>query len=442
MSRRTRYAVVGLGGRSHMYTRAIVRDFADRAELVGLCDLNQTRMDYWNRVFAEEYNAAPVPTFGAERFDEMIRQQKVDCVVVTTIDRTHHQYIIRAMELGCDAITEKPMTVDAPRCQAILDTIARTGRRLTVTFNYRYAPRNSRVKQLLMDNAIGQVLSVHFEWLLDTVHGADYFRRWHRDKRNGGGLMVHKATHHFDLVNWWLNSRPVKVFGLGRLAFYGRENAEQRGQTRFYDRAHNHPAAREDPFALHMAEDPRLRGLYLDAEHEDGYIRDQSVFGHNISIEDDMAVLVQYASGASLSYHLTAYSPWEGFRIAFNGTRGRLEYDVEERSYISAQAANPHQPPAIDPSLQPEEIHEPARILLRPHWGRPMRVELPTASEGGHGGGDRRLLEDIFADRQPDPLGRAADHVDGAWSILTGIAANLSFASGMPVETAPLVRFP
>ena len=49
---------------------------------------------------------------------------------------------------------------------------------------------------------------MHFEWALDTVHGADYFRRWHREKKNSGGLLVHKSSHHFDLVNWWLGDVP------------------------------------------------------------------------------------------------------------------------------------------------------------------------------------------------------------------------------------------
>ena len=104
-----------------------------------------------------------------------------------------------------------------------------------------------------MDGTIGEIKSVHFEWLLDTIHGADYFRRWHRNKNNSGksspqsspqssphfspqsspfcvaiagGLMVHKATHHFDLVNWWLDSKPTTVMAMGDLDFYGRENAE------------------------------------------------------------------------------------------------------------------------------------------------------------------------------------------------------------------------
>ncbi|MEU1011273.1 Gfo/Idh/MocA family oxidoreductase [Streptomyces sp. NPDC005890] len=66
---------------------------------------------------------------------------------------------------------------------------------------------------LLADGAVGEVLAVHFEWLLDVRHGADYFRRWHREKRHSGGLMVHKSGHHFDLVSWWLDDEPAEVFG-------------------------------------------------------------------------------------------------------------------------------------------------------------------------------------------------------------------------------------
>ena len=69
-----------------------------------------------------------------------------------------------------------------------------------------------------MKGVIGEINSVHFEWLLNTRHGADYFRRRHRDKRNSGGLLVHKSTHHFDLVNFWLGTTPKTVFAMGGLA--------------------------------------------------------------------------------------------------------------------------------------------------------------------------------------------------------------------------------
>ncbi|MBD3242362.1 MAG: gfo/Idh/MocA family oxidoreductase, partial [Chitinivibrionales bacterium] len=198
--KRTRYALVGTGSRSGMYISALLDTYRDIAELVALCDSNTTRMAFTERMHRERYDAKPIPQYHSADFDSMIREQRPDTVIVTSMDRTHHTYICRAMELGCDAVTEKPMTTDAEKCQQIIDTITRTGKRLTVTFNYRYAPRNTKVKELLSAGAIGDITSIHFEWLLDTRHGADYFRRWHRDKANSGGLLVHKATHHFDLV--------------------------------------------------------------------------------------------------------------------------------------------------------------------------------------------------------------------------------------------------
>ena len=428
MSARKRYAVVGLGSRSNMYTSAILGERGARAELVGLCDVNSTRMAFYNQSFQRDFGAGAVPTYGPDDFARMLRERDVDAVIVTSVDRTHHRYVVEALRCGCDVITEKPLTIDAGRCQAIVDAVKETGRRVTVSFNYRYARRNARVRELLDDGVIGDVQSVHFEWLLDTKHGADYFRRWHRDKRNSGGLMVHKASHHFDLVNWWLRARPETVFGFGRLAFYGRDNAEARGVTRFYDRAFGSETARTDPFALHLEADAGLKALYLDAEHEDGYLRDQSVFSDGISIEDDMALVVRYSTGATLTYHLTAYSPWEGYRVGFNGTKGRLELEAVERSHISASPGDRADAGASE------------RIRVQPLWQRAEEVQF-EAEDGSHSGADARLLEDLFGPSTgEDPLGRASTHLDGVFAILPGIGANRSFASGLPVDLTRLVR--
>ncbi|MCC5808594.1 MAG: Gfo/Idh/MocA family oxidoreductase [Opitutales bacterium] len=430
-SPRKRYALVGLGGRASMFWKAIAGDYRETTEIAGFCDTNRTRMEYSLKRLREEHSfSGEVPMYPAENFDTMVRETRPDAVIVASIDRTHHRYIIRAMELGCDVITEKPMTVDAPKCQAILDTVRKTGRSLRVTFNYRYAPVRSKVKELIRGGVIGEVKQVHFEWLLDTNHGADYFRRWHRDKRNSGGLMVHKATHHFDLVNWWLDSTPELVFGLGSLAFYGRENAEARGVKVPYFRTTDADGAKDDPFALDLSKKKNLKGYYLDAEHEDGYLRDRNVFDDGISIEDTMNVLVRYANGAQMSYSLAAYCPWEGYRVMFNGTKGRIELQDVEGSYVSGASAT-----------MGESLGKGNRIIVCPHFAEPYEVE-PPAAVGGHGGGDAPLLASIFGqDPVDDPLGHAAGHEDGAWSILTGIAANESFATGRPVRPTSLVRF-
>lgn len=206
---RVRYAVVGTGARAEMFVRALVLDHADTAELVAFADVNQARMDAHNR-WLSELGHRPLPTYRAADFAAMLDKERVDVVLVTSVDVTHDEYVVAALRAGREVVTEKPMTVDAPRCRRILDAVRKTGGRVTVAFNYRYNPLHEQVRRLLAEGAVGEIGSVHFEWLLDVRHGADYFRRWHRDKATSGGLMVHKASHHFDLVNWWLAATPSR----------------------------------------------------------------------------------------------------------------------------------------------------------------------------------------------------------------------------------------
>ena len=427
VSMKKRYVLVGPGGRAEFFYGAMVRDFQETCELTAFCDINQTRMDYANTLLKEKYNTTPVNTYKADQFDEMIETEKPDIVIVTSMDRTHHRYIIRAMELGCDVITEKPMTVDAEKTQAIIDTVEKNGREVRVTFNYRYAPHNTKIRELIRDGVIGQVNSVHFEWALDTQHGADYFRRWHRDKRNSGGLLVHKSTHHFDLVNFWLGTEPEKVYAIGGLRFYGRENAEERGVTQFYSRAHGSEIAKDDPFAIDLESNEHLRQMYLEAEKEDGYYRDQSVFGDGINIEDTLGVAVTYKNKAILTYSLNAYLPWEGFQVVFNGTKGRIEAEVREQSYINSGGKKEDE----------GKLHSKV-VRVLPMFGEPYDVEVEE-KEGGHGGGDPVLLNDLFGVREDDEFNRAASHIDGAISILTGIAGNVSLNTGQAVYIDDLV---
>jgi len=431
--RRRRYALVGTGSRAEMFVRSLLAH-PDRAELGAFADVNQARMDTHNAWLAGA-GAPTVPTYPAADFVTMLDKERVDVVLVTSVDRTHDEYIVAALHAGCDVVTEKPMTTDVPRCQRILDAVAETGRQVTVAFNYRYNPLHEKVREVLASGEIGEVGSVHFEWLLDVRHGADYFRRWHRDKANSGGLMVHKASHHFDLVNWWLGAAPVEVMAYGRLFFYG-EAGHRHGYARDYTRAHGSAEAAGDPFAIDLAANPHLRALYLDAEGEDGYQRDKNVFGPGVTIEDDMAVLARYTSGATMTYHLTAYSPWEGYRVMFNGSRGRLELHVMENDFVSPAGAKGLKGALHGVEAAVEEGS--ARVTVHPFWERPREVPVPGHTREGHGGADARMTAVLFGGEN-DPMGREASARDGALALLTGLAANRSFETGLPVQVADLL---
>ena len=173
-------------------------------------------------------------------------------------------------------------------------------------------------------------------------------------------------------------------------------------------------------------DDENLMGLYYNAEDEDGYYRDQSVFGDGISIEDNMGVMVRYENNVVMTYSLNAHSPWEGYRVCFNGTRGRLEFNVVEKSYVSGGHEDFNQPGMRE--LEGDKKTLVPEIIFQPHWGKPQEITYEKGS-GGHGGGDPKLLSDVFRGVTDDPLGHAAGYIDGARSILTGIAGNISMSN-------------
>jgi predicted dehydrogenase len=426
MNKNKRYVQVGLGARSEMYSRALALDYRDTCELVGLCDSNEGRLADRKR-WLQEQGLNP-PTYGADQFDMMLRETSPDYVIVTTVDCLHDEYICRAMDAGCHVITEKPMTTDENKCRRILQTRERTGQECRVTFNYRYSPPRTQVKALLMSGVIGKVLSVDFHWMLDTFHGADYFRRWHSYKRNSGGLMVHKATHHFDLVNWWLSTVPETVFALGQRRFYVPEMADRFGLAHRADRCLDCPEADRCAFHLDLRNLKGLNAYYLRNEKYDGYIRDRCVFRPDIEIEDSVVATVRYRSGAQLSYSLNAFTSWEGYLVVFNGTKGRLEHKCEEQVYVSGEGSAPG-------ALKPEGTWIKIYPLFEPAYDVPI-----WDAEGGHGGADPIMLRDIFApDMNKDTYGRAADQRAGAYSILCGIAANHSMALKKAIDINELV---
>ncbi len=419
-----------------MFIEAMLGAYRDQAELVGFCDVSQTRMNAWNRRIIAQFGCQPIPTYLDDQFETMVRQQRAHAVIVTSVDCTHHLYIIKGMELGCNVITEKPLTVDVGKMQAIVNTQRRTGCVVHVAFNARYVPGATLIRQLLMDGAIGSPLAVDFAWTLDTSHGADYFRRWHRDKSKSGGLLVHKATHHFDLINFWVKSRPARVYAHGELKFYGRQNAEARGERYAYDRYTGMDQARNDPFAIDLTAQDDLRAMYYDAEGDSGYVRDQNVFGDNITAEDTMHVLAKYQNGVMLNYSLLAYSPWEGGRVAITGTRGRIEWFHQKSAHVIDA-------PGADAGNGTSGSHtRPRELRVFPMFKAPYDVPVPEGS-GGHEGADDPMLQQLLCHDPPvDPLARKASLIDGVNALLLGVAANESIRTGDPINVDGLLASP
>jgi predicted dehydrogenase len=425
-ARKFRLALVGTGSRgSSLWGRDMIEFLGDATEFVGLSDINPGRLEYVKKTLG-----VSCPTFS--NFEQMLTETKPDYVIITTVDATHDQFIVKALDMGFNVITEKPLTTDEIKLKRILDAEKRAGKKVVVAFNYRHSVHAMQLKEILATNRVGKITSVDFHWYLNIYHGADYFRRWHGRINKSGSLLVHKATHHFDVLNWWLNSEPVEVTAYGSLDHYGKNNAFRGPKCR--------ECTYKDSckFFWDITKDQNMVNLYVQNEKYDGYIRDGCVWSNEIDIYDKMSAQIIYANGVTANYSLTTYSPYEGWKIAFNGMNGRIDTweDIPFLQKTSNDQAKRH---AIEMSSADDGVSGEVReIIAMDNFAKNFEIYTTPKIEAGHGGGDVRMLRRIFVDTNDNPHHVMAGTREGAMSILIGIAARKSIQEKRPIKISEL----
>ncbi len=413
---RKKFALIGASMRgSIMYAGPMTHAYKDVADLVAIVDTNYGRAKLMSDTFSEEGN--PIPFFTS--FEDMMAATKPEAIVVATVDKYHAEYIIKGLEAGLEVITEKPMCIDAEQCRAILEAEKKYNNNITVTFNVRFALWCLRIKELVPE-LVGDVFTVNLDWMLagpkvNGSHGASYYRRWNGYMDQSGGLLITKATHHFDMVNWFVESRPIKVNAFGKLRTYGKNGPFRAKNCRTC------PHTGECDYYTPINEDMQKR--FVDNEQYDGYLIDRCVYDEEIDIYDTMAVNVEYENGAVLTYTESSAAPYEGFKLVLNGSKGRMEVTFGDRGgYRDNEFVD---------FIKYFDLHGNIRTYSMPHL-----------NAGGHGGADSNILDNILRGKAPRIPTQHATSIDGAYSILIGAAANVSIKEDRTVVIDELIGDP
>ncbi len=388
------------------------KEITSVCELVGVLDINIGRARY---VASQLGN---IPAY--DDFDKMVEETKPDCVIVTTTDYSHAEYVIRALDKGLEVFCEKPMCINAKQCREILEAEKRNNRKIGICFNGRYNSWIIQVKKLVESGVLGDIYNVNLEWLLTKDytgghhgHGASYYRRWNGYMEKSGGMLLTKATHHFDMVNWLIGGRPKRVAAFGKLRHYG-ANGEYRGE-----RCSNCPHIEKCPYYVKITD--FMQNMYVNNEKYDGYIIDRCVFDKEIDIYDTMALNVEYDSGILLSYSENSAALYEGCKLAINGSEGRLECQV-----------------FTDGGTKEGECPDFIRII-KTGANNVTVYEKAKAGKGSHGGSDDAFRRVLFLGEEPEIASQRAGAIDGAYSILIGAAANESIKTGKIIDIDELI---
>ena len=416
MSSRKRVALIGASTRAvYAYAMPLLSDYQDTHEVVAVFDIDPRRVRVVN-----EFLDTSIP--GYANADRMFQEARPDLVIISTIDAAHVDYIEKAFEYDVDCVCEKPLCTTAEHCRRIRAAQASHPNVHAVTsHNYRYSPFAMQVKSLLEAGKVGRIRSIIFQERLDQRHGASYFRRWNRLKKNSGGLLVHKASHCFDLLNWFVGSRAKGLIARGSLTAYGPGASRVRGE-----RCHTCEHAQECPQYTDISTGHLRSMLYFQSREPGAYTPDLCLFDPEIDIEDHATVAYSYENGVQVTFDLCAYAAYEGIDLVIEGSEGRLEFHEGASTRWMLESGQ-------------HGLEETTGKCLRLcGFDRPVEDIPVQAAEGGHGGADPRLMDDLFGSDAPSFVQASLE--DGIQAALIGAAANISIAQGRAVDVQALLE--
>lgn len=221
--------VVGCGDRSTTYCREGVLNFK-RMEVAAAVDPNPERLRYMQETFG-------VPKEKCyEDINQVLKQGKIaDCVIDGTMDQYHFETAIPFLEQGYDMLLEKPIVNNKEDLLKIRDTAQEHGCKLMICHVLRYAPFYKKIKELLMDGAVGEIMNMQTSERVGAFHSSvSYIRgKWNSTKECNSSFLLAKCCHDIDLLCWLNNSTvPVRVSSMGGRDYFVEEKAPKGSGTR------------------------------------------------------------------------------------------------------------------------------------------------------------------------------------------------------------------
>ncbi len=386
---------------------------ARHLEIVGVIEPDRQRVAAFNAKYGTE-----LKTFSPDDWEKALAELSPDLLLVAPPDHLHVEYLVRGLEAGLDVISEKPMVISSKEARRVLSAEAASSGRVSVAFNYRYHPLHARLKEFLAQGYLGRIVQVDFNYCLDTLHGTSYFYRWNRQRRFSGSLASHKCCHYFDLIRWLIGQDYEAITALGGLDYYGAQSSHRPGGAFGNTECPYMSKWFADGETPHDGDHPiyHLQGdLGLPFPFQ--YPKPLSIYDKEIDIEDNYSALIQFRKGARMTLSVNFSCPWEGYQLAINGEKGRLEV-----RYFSAPKRCPF--PAV------------SSATFLPLFGEPMPIEWENA-EGGHGGADSWLLRDLF---DPAGKGNLPTARDGLMAVAAGEALWRSVVEKRTIPIAELTQ--
>ncbi|MCM8828795.1 MAG: Gfo/Idh/MocA family oxidoreductase [Candidatus Omnitrophica bacterium] len=386
--------IVGTGDRGTSFVKAA--EHIPQIKIEAVVDTNPVRME----AVIKHHNYPPVKKF--YNLDDLLDAKIVDVVFITTPDWTHADLITKTLEKGYHVFCDKPLAINSEQISKILQAAASNNKNMHfMEFNMRYNPTFIKMKELTEKKEIGNILT---GWSYSGYTGDGYFRRWHKFRKNSGGLIIHKGCHILDILNWMVDSYPVEVYAKGGQKVFGGEKK--------WTGCHQCKETETCLYARKLSEDQMklLEDIYIKAAAVDGYTRNYCVFGPS-DVPDHYLVTIDYASGAKVIFEEIFFGAGL-FYMGFAGEKG----EIVTGSFI------------------------PDSIIVRKKFSqdKEQRYQVNKETKEFHGGADIGMLKDLVRSLETGKQ-ILPGFKEGARSAIIGVAAMISIDRQKPVKIEDLL---
>ena len=208
---KVRMGFIGVGHRGSGQAVTVDRDFAQRAEIVALADVNSDNLGR----SASRLTQLQPDTYADWR--RVLERADVEAVCISTPQDTHKEITVAAFEAGKHVYCEKPLAITVADCNAMIAAGQQAGKVLLVGQQMRYSLHLYRMSQMIDQGVIGTPYMV---WLNEFRNPFPSSMLWAFDKAKSGGALVEKSCHHFDFFTWMMRTRPVRVLASGGQAVH------------------------------------------------------------------------------------------------------------------------------------------------------------------------------------------------------------------------------
>ena len=350
MGRILRTAVIGLGARGLYLAKMYSDQQHSGFKLVAVCDSDSVRLGKVREQIGEGvccYSDMHV----------MLGECDIDLVLVATNDPDHVDPAMSSLRAGRHVFVEKPLCQGVEDAQLIMTEARKAKGFLLMGLELREVTVFKTMKQFLDEGRIGQVKLAH---VFDNVSvgGNYFFHSPHKQRSFYKSLVVQKACHSLDLLNWFMGSRPTKVYGVGGLDFYGgKEDPELR--------CRDCGRARECPYWIDGQGFQMDYGVTVEQD-------DFCVWSREMNLHDNAELVISYADGGKATFQECHFTPEYSREFWLTGTRGKMYgyYDNPGRHLIRIEYSH-------SDNQRTEEFR-------------------PPCNDGAHGGGDDNLREEVY----------------------------------------------